>query len=268
MALRNQPYIPLYVQDFLTDEKLVECSASTTGVYIRLMCIMHKSERYGTILLKQNDKQSDKQIKNFATKLVRSMPYSFEIILAAISELLNEKVVYIEGDFLCQGRMIKDNSLSEKRAKYGKDGGDKTAKRFAKAKVKAKPIANTEYEDENEIEDEILIPKEYLKKNHSIQIEALAIKSGLTLAEFDFCITQWSLKAVEGGWDYTDDKGKDIQRLAAGFEKWLNTWVKNKSKDNGQARKGGKTGHDISRIMAAADKILRDAEDGNDNRGG
>lgn len=26
MALRDQPYLPLYVQDFLTDEKLRECS--------------------------------------------------------------------------------------------------------------------------------------------------------------------------------------------------------------------------------------------------
>ncbi len=52
MALRNQPYFPLYVQDFLTDEKLAECSAESTGVYIRLMCILHKSEEYGCILLK------------------------------------------------------------------------------------------------------------------------------------------------------------------------------------------------------------------------
>ena len=44
MALREQPYLPLYVQDFLTDEKLNECSAESTGVYIRLMCIMDKAQ--------------------------------------------------------------------------------------------------------------------------------------------------------------------------------------------------------------------------------
>jgi len=47
MALRDQPYLPLYVQDFLTDEKLMECSAETTGVYIRLLCILHKQKEYG-----------------------------------------------------------------------------------------------------------------------------------------------------------------------------------------------------------------------------
>jgi hypothetical protein len=66
MALRDQPYIPLYIQDFLTDEKLIECSAQATGVYVRLMCIMHKSEDYGKILLRQKDKQKPKQIENFA----------------------------------------------------------------------------------------------------------------------------------------------------------------------------------------------------------
>ena len=67
MALRNSPYLPLYVQDFLTDEKLADCSANANGVYIRLMCILHKSEPYGKILLKQKYKQNaSKHIsKNF-----------------------------------------------------------------------------------------------------------------------------------------------------------------------------------------------------------
>ena len=39
MALRDQPYLPLYVLDFLVDEKLAYCSAESTGVYIRLMCM-------------------------------------------------------------------------------------------------------------------------------------------------------------------------------------------------------------------------------------
>ena len=157
MALRNQPYIPLYVQDFLTDEKLIECSASATGVYIRIMCIMHKSEPYGTILLKQKDKQSDKQILNFALKLLKSLPYDLETIQSGLEELISENVLQIEGDKLLQKRMIKDFTISIKRAEAGKKGGEKT--QFAKAKVKANDQANTEYEDEyeNEIDYENVI---------------------------------------------------------------------------------------------------------------
>ena len=64
MALRNQPYLPLYVQDFMTDEKLNECSPAANGIYIRLMCILHKSETYGQILLKQKYKQNESKIEN------------------------------------------------------------------------------------------------------------------------------------------------------------------------------------------------------------
>ena len=62
MALRDQPYLPLYVQDYLTDEKLNNCSASSQGIYIKIMCLFHKCDPYGGILLKQNDKQNDKPI--------------------------------------------------------------------------------------------------------------------------------------------------------------------------------------------------------------
>ncbi len=145
MALRNQPYLPLYIQDFLTDEKLMECSSSATGIYIRIMCVMHKSEEYGTILLKQKDKQCVKQDENFAYKIAKYMPYSFDEILAGLSELINEGVLQIDGDKLIQKRMIRDNYISIERGKAGKKGGEKTQK-FAKAKNKA----NTENEIENE----------------------------------------------------------------------------------------------------------------------
>jgi hypothetical protein len=154
MALRDQPYLPLYIQDFLTDEKLIECSAKATGVYVRLMCIMHKSEEYGKILLKQKDKQTSEQAKNFACKLAKQMPYSLDVVETSLIELLAENVIHIEGDFLCQKRMIKDNALSLLRAKSGKKGG-----KFAQAKIKAKPQAKTEYETDTEYEDDNVFNK-------------------------------------------------------------------------------------------------------------
>jgi uncharacterized protein YdaU (DUF1376 family) len=151
MALRDQPYLPLYVQDFLTDEKLMECSASATGIYIRLLCIMHKSEEYGVVLLKQKDKQTDNQIKNFALKLAKYLPYSTEEIMSGLSELLNEGVLQNGGDKLSQKRMIKDNEISLVRSDAGKKGGLKT--QFAKAK----PQANTENETVTVIDYEFII---------------------------------------------------------------------------------------------------------------
>ena len=135
MALRNQPYLPLYVDDYLTDEKLNMCSPESQGVYIKILCIMHKSEEYGKVLLKQKDKQKDKQILNFAYKLARLLPFTETVILPALTELLDESVLYIEEDSLCQKRMIKDEKTSIARSLAGFKGGKQT--QFAKAKLKA-----------------------------------------------------------------------------------------------------------------------------------
>lgn len=165
MALREQPYLPLYVQDFLTDEKLNECSAESTGVYIRLMCIMHKSDNYGTILLKQKDKQTGKQISDFALKLVRQMPYDAETIERALNELLEEGVLTMDGDVIFQKRMVKDGKVSDTRASAGRKGGkaSKTASNdedFASGFAQAKSQANTENEIEIENDTEDVIESE------------------------------------------------------------------------------------------------------------
>lgn len=167
MSIRNQPYLPLYVQDFMTDEKLAECSAKANGVFIRLMCLMHKSDEYGKILLKQKDKQSDNQIENFASKIAKHFPYDYTTTFNGLSELINENVLVIDGDCLYQRRMVKDAKISDIRSKSGSKGGKKTGKKlrnFAKAKTEAKleantqakPEANSEYEIEYEIEREIV----------------------------------------------------------------------------------------------------------------
>lgn len=126
MALRDQPYIPLYVMDFATDEKLANCSAESTGVYIRLMCILHKMEEYGVIVLKQKEKQNENNIHNFAYKLVRQMPYDVACIERSLRELIEEGVITLEGDRLYQKRMVKDGEISRKRAEAGAKGGKST----------------------------------------------------------------------------------------------------------------------------------------------
>lgn len=161
MARRDQPYISLYVQDFLTDEKLVECSAEAHGVYIRLMCLMHKSSEYGKILLKQKDKQNESNILNFACKLDRQMPFSVDVIERSLTELLEEGVLTMEGDVLFQKRMVRDGKLSDTRALAGSKGGKKgsaksKSENFATDFAIAKSQANTEneIEIENEYEDD------------------------------------------------------------------------------------------------------------------
>jgi uncharacterized protein YdaU (DUF1376 family) len=144
MALRDQPYLPLFVDDFANDPKLRECSANATGVYIRLLCYWHKTNIYGKTLLLQKDKQKDSNIENFAIKLSKHLPYSLQEILDGVIELLENDVIQYSSDEFSQKRMVKDNALSEVRKEAGSKGG------FAKAKRLPKDIANAEIEIEIE----------------------------------------------------------------------------------------------------------------------
>lgn len=143
MALRDQPYIPLYVKDVLTDEKLIECSAAAHGVYFRLLCILHKQKIYGKLKMIAPYKISEEPVDCFTEMLSKQMPFPREIIANGLTELLGHEVLKFDGAYLMQKRMVSDNSLSVKRAKAGKKGGRKSADEFAKANAKAKTQANT-----------------------------------------------------------------------------------------------------------------------------
>lgn len=156
MSLRNSPYLPLYVQDFMTDEKLAECSAQTTGVYIRLMCLMHKGNPYGTFLLNQKYKQNESMCLNFACNLARHLPYSISEIESSLEELLRNGIVYIDGDRLCQKRMVRDGEISLKRSESGRLGGNPyLRKNICLTKTSSKTSSKTQANSENEIENEI-----------------------------------------------------------------------------------------------------------------
>lgn len=159
MALRDQPYLPLYIQDIMTDEKLNECCAATHGVFIKgIMCLMHKSNTYGKLLLKQKYKQTSSKEKNFALMLANHLPYTVDIIFDALTELIQEDVCQFEGDYLVQKRMVHDGEISEKRSLSGSKGGKQTQennKEFAKAKIEAN--SEYEYEYNNDTELSVLI---------------------------------------------------------------------------------------------------------------
>lgn len=170
MALRDQPYIPIFIQDIMTDEKLNECSASTHGIYIKgIMCLMHKSEIYGKLLLKQKYKQTESMSQNFALQICKHLPYSIEEITNAIDELIKEKVCYYENDYLCQKRMIKDNAINLVRSNAGKKGGGNP--NFVSNLVKTKTLTKHEYEYVIEYNKKgIFIPDNFLKNGVPVEI--------------------------------------------------------------------------------------------------
>jgi len=147
MALTDQPYLPLFVDDWMNNSKLKLCSPGAHGLMVSIMCLMHKSEQYGIILLRQKYKQTDKQILNFASQVAKQTSFDLLDVQAYLTELIDEKVLCLEGDQLMSLRMIKDAKTSLERSKSGKIGGDQT-KKFAQAKPQANGQANTGIENE------------------------------------------------------------------------------------------------------------------------
>lgn len=236
MALRDQPYIPLYVDDYLTDEKLNMCSASTQGVYIKILCILHKQTEYGKLLLKQKEKQNINICLNFATKFAKILPFTIDVILPAIEELVEEEILIIDGDCIYQKRMVKDNSLSIIRANSGGKGGKKTQEKnkdFAKAKIEANTVNENEYVIENnltnssnntngEISKKIALPLKFsevpneLKNNSKTKmfcIQTFKIKENEYDKYIDYFI---GLKD-----EFTDNEIVDFKEWNIHFKEWM-----------------------------------------------
>ncbi len=123
MALRDQPYLPLYIQDYLTDEKLNMCSWQAQGIYIKILCILHKQKEYGQIKTKAKQKQNKSKISDFAYILTKQIPCQMNDMENALNELVENDVLNIEDDKLYQKRMIKDGNISIARSNAGSIGG-------------------------------------------------------------------------------------------------------------------------------------------------
>jgi hypothetical protein len=213
----------------MVDEKLRECSAESTGVYIRLMCLMHKSEEYGVILLKQKDKQAENICFNFATKIAYHLPYSVAVIMGALEELVASGVLQIDGDKLLQRRMVRDNYISELRAVAGKKGGDKNM--FAQANWQAKAKAKTKQTRENENEDinkgiikgkrkDVLFDKFYQlypRKQAKVQAQKAWDKLDLTQELFDKILGKLQMFMKSADWE--KENGKYVPYPSS----WLNS---------------------------------------------
>lgn len=234
MALRNQPYFPLYVDDYLTDEKLNLCSASTQGVYIKILCVLHKQEEYGKLLLKQKDKHLPEICLNFASKLARLLPFTEDVIHNALIELLDERVLYIENDYLCQKRMIKDEIISKKRAESGSKGGKKT--QFALANALAKSEANSvnEYVNVNVIENDNVFIKPTLEN-----IRQFCFERNINLEHGESFYSFYSLQ----DWWKLNTHGNQTVNLAEN-NKWMSAlteYARKKAKEESLSKKEEKS---------------------------
>jgi DnaD and phage-associated domain len=214
MALRDQPYLPLYVNDFVADEKLRMCSAESTGVYIRLMCLMHVSEEYGAITLSKRDKQHESQIRNFAYVLLFHFPYQVDVIERSLEELIDRGVLYIDGDKLVQKRMHKDGKLSLTRSLAGSQGGRPKANenqipKQTESKRQSKSKANPEIEVDI-VNDPVIEDEDESSGGYAETTDARAELSRVMTLYMDKIVPMPSPMSIDLLKSYTEDLGADV----------------------------------------------------------
>lgn len=133
MALTDQPYFPFYVDDYLTDEKLLMCDPASEGVYNRIICHLHKSDDYGRIIINEFEKAKLKQklsktqakynidfLKVYETvflmyvEKVKSLTgRDYDVVFDALVDLIKNKVLIIQ-----KGELLNNTNHFNKKSLY------------------------------------------------------------------------------------------------------------------------------------------------------
>ena len=124
---KKLPYLALFIDDWLASAKVRKCSEITRGVYIDLLCIMHKEKRRGSYALhdqelKPNNTRSKTQLALSKSSEMQRLPYFAEflvkrtgssktVIVKALQELYQREILVVEGDTLIQPRMYRDSGF-------------------------------------------------------------------------------------------------------------------------------------------------------------
>lgn len=125
MKRKKLPYLALFIDDWMASAKVRKCSETTRGVYIDILCVLHKEKRRGSYSLhnqelKPMNSRSKTQLALAKPAEIQRLPYFAEflvkrtgssksVILKALQELYHREILVVEGDTLIQPRMYRDS---------------------------------------------------------------------------------------------------------------------------------------------------------------
>ena len=112
-----KPWMKFYPQDWRADEKLRMCSLAARGLWIEMLAIMHRSERYGQLLI-------GGRVPTDAQLAVQAGASPDQV--SALLVELGEAGVFSRaaGGAIYSRRMTRDQKKAENARKNGKSGGN------------------------------------------------------------------------------------------------------------------------------------------------
>ena len=111
------PWMKFYPQDWRSDEKLRLCSLAARGLWIEMLAIMHRSERYGQLMIGGKAPTE--------AQLAVQVGTSPQEVQALLSELESAEVFSRTGSgVIYSRRMTRDYKKAQNARKNGKKGGN------------------------------------------------------------------------------------------------------------------------------------------------
>jgi hypothetical protein len=111
------PWMKFYPQDWRSDERLRMCSLAARGLWIEMLCLMHRSEQYGLLLI-SGKAPTDAQLAVQAGCSADQIPDLLaELEQADVFSRTRKGVIYSR-------RMMRDEKKAQNARKNGAKGGN------------------------------------------------------------------------------------------------------------------------------------------------
>lgn len=117
----KRPSFQFYPSDWLRDTALRSCSPSARGLWIDMICFMHEGSPYGHLKVGNKVILPANLASMVGATLVEVEGWLDELYQAGVYELAEDGEIYSK-------RMVRDESLRNKRAEGGKLGGNPSLK--------------------------------------------------------------------------------------------------------------------------------------------
>ena len=146
MEKEKLPAIHLYIGDWLRDH-IADCSLAAQGLWLRIMFIMHDSERYGYLCRDSLSIPLESIARRCGCTPDQFNTLFAELTSAGVPSKTPEGIIYSR-------RMVRDAEIRQIRSKSGKQGGRFTSIKRCEGKHKAKLRQNTDTDNDNDNEDD------------------------------------------------------------------------------------------------------------------
>lgn len=113
------PWMKFHPQDWRADERLRMCSLSARGLWLEMICIMHRAEKYGFLLIAGKAPTDTQLAFQVGTTPEQVSQLLAELRAAEVYSATSSGVIYSR-------RMVRDEKKSRINAKNGKKGGETT----------------------------------------------------------------------------------------------------------------------------------------------